>query len=292
MRSEAAVAYASQVPDAVRARFETAWFAERLPALLGAAGGGEVLDLGCGDGAARRLCGNGLTRYTGVDLIPPDGGSGWRFVRHDLREGLGPVGRRPFNLYLGTFGIASHLAPEQLERLLFAIAAHARTGAIVALEALGLRSLEWPQLWDCPPGRSRAIPYRMATDVTVHPWAPDELFRLFEACGIRPLAAEDRTLQAGPKLGEGRYWPSLPDVRADLNAALAGRADAAALHALRAPLPPLPAGEAAMVHHTLAGRRARLPAAPQDAASAVWKLEPRSSAGFGHGLLVIGRVCG
>jgi SAM-dependent methyltransferase len=292
MRSEAAVAYSLGGHDAVRARFESGWFAARLPALLTAAPGGEVLDLGCGDGGARRLCGSGPSRYVGVDLVPPAAGSDWRWVQHDLREGLGPVGRRPFDLYLGTFGIASHLAPAELGRLLGEIAAHAKPGSIVALEALGLLSLEWPQLWNRRPGADRTIPYRMAADVSVHPWAPSELFELFAERGIRPLCAADRTVQAGPKLGEGRYWRGLPDVRGALNAGLERRADAASLSALRAPLPPLPAGGAALVHHALAGRRARLPARLPCPASAVWQLEPRSAAGYGHGLFVVGRVGG
>ena len=290
MRPDAARAYSRQGHDAVRARFESAWFAARLPALLAAAGGGELLDLGCGDGDAQRMCAGGLTRYVGVDLDLSEPGADWCFVQHDLRDGLGPVGRRPFDVYLGTFGIASHLDSHGLERLLGEIAAHARRGSIVALEALGLRSLEWPQLWERPPGRGRTIPYRMATDVAVHPWAPDELFALFDAHGVRPLGASDRTLQAGPKLGEGRYWPGLPDVRAALNAGLERRLDADALAKLRAPLPPLPACHAALVHHELAARRARLPASAGDIASAIWKLEPRTGLGLGHGLFVVGRV--
>jgi SAM-dependent methyltransferase len=292
MRSDVAVAYSPARHDAVRTRFESGWFAARLPALLRAARGGEVLDLGCGEGGARHLCGPGLSRYVGVDLAPPAAGSDWRWVQHDLRDGLGPVGRRRFDLYLGTFGIASHLAPAELERLLGEIAAHAKPGSIVALEALGLLSLEWPQLWNRSPGSGRTIPYRMAADVSVHPWAPSELFELFAERGLRPLCSADRTVQAGPKLGEGRYWRGLPDVRGALNAGLELRADDAALGALRAPLPPLPAGRAALVHHALAGRRARLPAQLPCPASAVWRLEPRSAAGYGHGLLVVGRVGG
>ena len=70
---------------------------------------------------------------------------------------------------------------------------------------------------------------------------------------------------------------------------------------LAQPLPPLPAGTAAAVHHTLALRRRRLldgfetrPGAGAvdgvDLAHAVWALEPRSGGGFGHGLTVVGRV--
>lgn len=292
MRPEAAVAYSVQGHDSVRTRFESAWFAARLPALLTAARGGEVLDLGCGDGSTRRLFGSGLSRYVGVDLARPPASADWRWLEQDLRDGLGPVGGRPFDLYLGTFGIASHLAPAELGRLLDEIAAHAKPGSIVALEALGLLSLEWPQLWNRRPGAGRTIPYRMAADVSVHPWAPRELFELFGERGISPMGAADRTLQAGPKLGEGRYWRGLPDVRGALNAALERRPDAALLSALGAPLPPLPAGRAALVHHSLAGRRARLPAQLPCPASAVWNLEPSSAGGYGHGLFVVGRVRG
>jgi SAM-dependent methyltransferase len=287
MRATAAraEAYEQQGHDAVRACFETPWFARLVPRLLQEAPGRQVLDLGCGDGAVARVA--GLERYVGVDLAPPR--SGPEFVAHDLADGLGPVGRRPFDLYLGTFGIASHLAPGDLRRLLGEIARHARPGALVAIEALGLYSLEWPQLWGSRRGPDRTIEYRLAADVRVHPWGRDELFALLAASGIEPLGALDRTLQAAPKLAEGRYWPCLPDLRGPLNALIAG---AGAVDALAAPLPPLPACEAALVHHTLAARRRELLAAGRPTASAVWQLEPQTAGGFGHGLLVTGRVRG
>jgi SAM-dependent methyltransferase len=278
-----AAAYEQQGHDAVRACFELPWLARLLDRLLRAAPGRELLDLGCGDGAVARMA--GLKRYVGVDLAPP---SGPEFVAHDLAEGLGPVGPLPFDLYLGTFGVASHLAPGELGRLLDDIAGHGRPGALVAIEALGLHSLEWPQLWGSRHGRGRTIEYRLAEDVRVHPWAPRELFALFRGGGIEPLGALDRTLQAAPKLGEGRYWPGLPDLRGALNGLIAGDG-AGAPSVLSAPLPPLPACEAALVHHTLAARRRELLATT---ASAVWQLEPHTAGGFGHGLLVVGRVRG
>jgi hypothetical protein len=286
--------YAAAGGDPVRETLELAWFTRMIRGLLRVAGGGEVLDLGCADGASARMAGEGLTRYLGVDLMPaPPSPSSVDRIRHDLREGLGPVGRRPFDLYLGTFGVASHLAPEELRRLLREVAAHGSPGALVALEALGLHSLEWPQLWGTAPGRARTISYRLASEVRVHPWSPAELLGLFEECGIRPLRAVDRTLQAGPKLGEGRYWPGLPDVRSAMNALLAGSSSATALAALTAPLPPLPAGEQALLHHTLAAhRRTRLDLArpPAALARAVWALEPATGGGYGHGLMVVGRI--
>jgi SAM-dependent methyltransferase len=287
----AANAYLPAGGDLVRETLERDWFARAIPRLLREAGAGEILDLGCGDGAAARLAGAGLTRYLGVDLAP--GPSTFDRVVHDLRDGLGPVGRRPFDLYLGTFGVASHLAPDELRRLVREIAGHGRPGALVALEALGLHSLEWPQLWGTAPGPARTIPYRLAADVSVHPWSPAELLGLMEECGIRPLRAVDRTLQAGPKLGEGRYWPGLPDVRAALGALLAGFASPNAVAALAAPLPPLPAGEPALVHHTLAARRRRLSdlaVPPAALARAVWSLEPPTAGGYGHGLMAVGII--
>jgi SAM-dependent methyltransferase len=281
-----AALYALQGHDAVRSTFETQWFARLIPRLLREAGGGELVDLGCGDGSAARLAGRGLTRYLGVDLAPP---LERHYVRHDLRDGLGPIGARPFDVYLGTFGVASHLRPSELRRLLREIVAHARPGALVALEALGQFSLEWPRLWSCPPGPARTIPYRLAGDVAVHPWAPRELYAMFREAGLEPLRAHDRTLQAGPKTGEGRYWPGLPCVRGALNALLDGGASGPAL---AAPLPPLPAGEAALVHHTLAARRRALVGDPTLSPEAVWGLEPPTSGGFGHGLVMVGRVRG
>jgi hypothetical protein len=283
----AARPYTAQGHDAVRAAFEERAFL-RLARRL--AHGRAVLQLGSGDGLAPRL--EAIAgRFVGVDLHPPPDA---QLIRHDLRDGLGPVGRRPFDLYLGAFGIASHVAPAELDRLLREIATHARPGALVALEALGLRSLEWPRLWDSRPGPARTIPYRLGADVRVHPWAPDELSARFAAAGIRPLWARDRTIQAGPKLGESRYWPGVPPLRAALADLLGEVPRPAARALLSAPLPPLPAGEGALFHQRIAAWRRRLvvgfAGCDAELAHAVWALEPRTARGYGHGLMLVGRV--
>lgn len=314
----AALAYARAGHDSTRELLETAFFARVVPRLVAGAGGGEVLDLGCGDGLAARLAGPALTRYAGVDFREPGEDLPGDLMAHDLRAGLGPVGPAPFDLYLATFGVASHLRPGELRRLLREVAAHARPGSLVALEALGAGSLEWPRLWSSHPGPGRTISYRLGADVEVHPWWPAELAALYEQAGVRPLRALDRTLQAGPKAGEGRYWPGLPPLRQAMNALLEGRGakpsdgpstlgssplairavarseTAGARAALTRALPPLPAGRAAALHHSLAARRHRLVEAhgddPAALARAIWSLEPRSGGGFGHGLLLVGRV--
>lgn len=287
-------AYSLLPHDPVRDIFERELFAELIPALLEEAGGGRLLDLGCADGMAAELAGERLECYLGVDLCPPAATPRrGAFLAHDLREGLGPVGSRPYDFYLASFGVASHLRPDELLALLSAVAAHGRSGSIVALEALGVNSLEWPRLWGTGPGPERFLPYRLGGDVEVHPWAPDELFRAFDDAGIEPLRALDRTLQAGPKAGEGRYWSNLPDVRAGLNALLRG--ELSGREALSEPLPHLPDHPAADVHRALAARRRELVAGlngetPEQIARAVWELEPGSDGGFGHGLVVVGRV--
>jgi SAM-dependent methyltransferase len=283
----AARPYAWQGHDVVRRRFEERGLARLVPRLLRVAGG-ALLDLGCGDGLAARLAGARLTRYLGIDLEPA---TGLPSLAHDLRDGLGPVGRRPFDVYLGSFGIASHLGPDELQCLLSEIARHGRRGSLVALEALGLYSLEWPRLWGTPAGAARTIPYRLGADVRVHPWAPVELFERFLAAGIEPLGARDRTLQAGPKLAESRYWPGLPSVRAALASLLTGGSPG---RALTSPLPPLPAGFPARLHHALAERRREAVLAAGKGgpalAEAIWALEPPTGGGYGHGLLIVGRV--
>jgi SAM-dependent methyltransferase len=291
MRVREAVArpYARQGHDPVRFRFEERRLGRLVPRLLDLSGGGALLDLGCADGLVARLAGERLSRYLGLDLEPTT--TSLPAIPWDLRNGLAELGERPFDLYLGYFGIASHLTPEQLRRLLRDVVHHARPGAVVALEALGLYSLEWPRLWETSPGPARVLPYRLAADVAVHPWAPHELLALFDEAGIAPLGALDRTLQAAPKTGEGRYWRGLPAVRGALNGVLRGESPPPSL---AAPLPPLPAGLPALVHHTLAARRRELvlgsgkngPAL----ADAIWELEPSSAGGFGHGLLAIGRL--
>ena len=173
--------------------------------LLDEAHGGEVLDLGCGDGAVARLAAGRLSRYVGVDLAPPAGDG---HVQHDLREGLGPVGTRPFDLYLGTFGIASHLSPAQLRRLLGDVAAHARAGALVAIEALGRESLEWPQLWEHGARRGADHPLQPGRRRARAPVGAGRAVRALLRAGIEPLRAIDRTLQAGPKSdATGRACP-------------------------------------------------------------------------------------
>lgn len=322
-----AAAYAIGRHDRVRETLESEFFAALMARLIALAGGGRLLDLGCGDGLLARLARPGSIEYTGVDFRSFDGPFPGRLVAHDLREGLGPVGGAPYDVYMGTFGVASHLAPGELRRLLADIAGHARQGSVVAIEALGLHSLEWPRLWDSAPGRERTLSYRLRADVCVHPWSPRELAGLYEEAGIRPVAALDRSVQAGPKTARSEYWPGLPPLRDALNALMGTeQAEPAqpplalrdAVDALRDRLPPLPAGFAARAHHSLALRRGAVlaqrgagalarreevrarrdaPRAPRDAdpfgastARAVWGLEPRSGRGLGHGLTVVGRV--
>ncbi|MGI8750702.1 MAG: hypothetical protein ACR2J6_09195 [Thermoleophilaceae bacterium] len=284
-------AYAPAPDDAVREQLEAAQLARTARALVARAPGGRVLDLGSGGGLGTLLAGSDMSDYTGVDFRPPATAAPGSHVVHDLRGGLGPVGARPFDLYLAAFGLASHLSPAELHRLLSAISRHARPGAIVAVEALGLFSLEWPRLWDTRPGRERILPYLLGADVEVHPWSPPELGSVLESAGIRVASYQDRSAQAGPKLDESRYWPALPPLRGALGDLLAGGPPGPAL--TRA-LPPLPASPVAAVHQDLAARRHALVRTHGGSGAAlareIWSLEAGSGGGFGHGLLAIGHV--
>jgi hypothetical protein len=309
----AASAYAVQGHDQTREAFETTFFAGLLPRLIDeAGGGGAVLDLGCGDGLAARLAGGAIRRWTCVSRLEACPA---RWSSMICAAGSGRWARSPSTSTWPPFGVASHLAPAELRELLREISRHGRRGSVVALEGLGLHSLESPGIWETEPGPDRALAYRLDSDVSVHPWAPRELAAMYEEAGIRPLRALDRTVQTGPKAGDGRYWPGLPALRRAMNGLLDGKAGEADQSALSRFLPPLPAGMAARVHHDLAARRRRLvyahadrtaaersgAAGPGEAAAerggalarlarAVWALEPRSGGGFGHGLTVLGRV--
>lgn len=291
-----AQAYLGQPHDAVRQTFEQDFFARQLAVLLGEAPGGRLLDLGCSDGLVAELAGERLERYVGVDLHPAAEREGCTFVAHDLSEGIGPVGEEPFDLYFSSFGVASHLLAGELEELCRDIVAHAEPGALVALEALGLFSIEWPSLWHTAPGPDRVIGYQLGGETQVHPWSAAELREIFSGAGIEPVRSVDRSIQAGPKIGDGRYFPGLPPVRAALNALLEGSTEAIA--DLEAPLPPLPAHPelpVARIHHALVTERRELlrqsiERSPEDLARAVWALDPETGEGYGHGLLAIGRV--
>lgn len=286
-----ATAYAAETHDNVRERFERTFLQRTVARLLPK--DGTLLDLGCGHGLARGLEAAQLGGYLGVDMRDPGPGLPGRFVMGDLREGLPSLAGERFDLGLAAFGLASHLSPAELRRLLGQLARGAQPGALVAIEALGLHSLEWPLLWNRPVGSARTIPYRLGADVPVHPWAPRELCSLLEQAGMKPLVARDRSVQAGPKAGEGRYW-RLPPLRQALETLLTGPADGEGREALAASLGPLPCGPAAVMHHELARRRRELVAdrAHESAslARAVWELEPRSGGGYGHGLMVVARV--
>lgn len=279
--------------DAVRATLETSFFAETVPTLLAFAGGGRLVDLGCGDAVAQRLGGPRLESYVGVDLVERGAPSSTaRWVAHDLRDGLGPVGGEPFDVYFGGFGVASHLTPADLGRLLREIAGHARPGSVVALEALGLYSLEWPGLWSVPPGPGRVLPYQLGGEVEVHPWSPAELRSMFHEAGFDWLWTVDRSVQMGPKVGADGYWPELPPLRCAMNGLLQG--DAGSVDTLWEPLPALPAHRAARLHRRLGCARAQLAesaggTSPQLVAQAVWSLERGSYGGYGHGVVAVGR---
>ena len=88
--------------------------------------------------------------------------------------------------------------------------------------------------------------------------------------------------------------PGLPPLREAIGRLLGGDESSTPLEALTAPLPPLPAGPAARVHHALADRRREfvphLRGGPACLARAAWGLEGRSGGGFGHGLTMVARV--
>lgn len=289
-------AYAVRRYDGVRGRLEEAETARYLGLLLDRAPGARVLDLGCGDGLVARLTAKRLDSYLGVDLFPPDSVEGApvaEFAERDLRDGLAGLDAESFDLYLGTFGVASHLRPGELDELLAELVAVARPGSIVALEGLGLFSLEWPRLWSVPAGeQERLLPYQLADETTVHPWSATELCDRFAVAGIEVLETRDSSIQFGPKIGPQGYWPGLPPLREALNGLLAG--DNQLRPALSAPLPPLPAHPAAAVHHGLAAQRAILAGDQRLGAEAVglaaWNSDPALGGGYGHRLLVVGVV--
>ncbi len=287
-------AYSGLTTDCVRGLLERDAFARALGELITRVPGGRVLDLGCGDAMVADILGDRAGSYTGVDLLPverPD--LNGTLIEHDLATGLGPVGDEPYDLYIASFGVGSHVEPCALDLLINEIRAHGTPGSVVAIECLALHSLEWPALWDSPPGRS--IPYELSATTVVYPWAADELAAVFTSAGFGCLRVLDQSVQFGPKLGDHGYWPGLPELRAGMNALLDGQASGC--EAMLAPLPPLPAHPAAGVHHRLAGRRARvvrtamdLDLEPGEIAHRVQDIESDSGGGYGHRVMISGRI--
>ena len=195
-----------------------------MPRLLDAAGGGALLDLGCGDGLAARLAAqapDALRRTRPRAVASPRLPSRRPRPARRARAG-GPAAVRP---------VPGRLRPG------LAPAARASCGGCCARHrcATPARVRSWPSRrsgatrWSgrgsgAPPvGPARTLPYRLGADVAVHPWSPPSCSRASRARASQPLRALDRSLQAGPKVGEGRYWPGLPPLRGALTACCAGR---------------------------------------------------------------------
>ena len=177
------------------------------------AGGGALLDLGCGDGLAARLGGRPphalpRTRPRAVRRAP------CRASPTICAAVSAPSAGSSFDVYLGSSASRRTSSRGSWSRLLREIGRHARPGAIVALEALGRYSLEWPRLWRSPVGAARLLPYRLGADVTVHPWAPRRAVRALRFRGHRTARRARPHAAGGPKVGSGRYWPGLPPLRA------------------------------------------------------------------------------
>ena len=130
------------------------------------------------------------------------------------------------------------------------IAGHARPGVVVASRRSACTRSSGRGCGTRPPGQARTLPYRLAGDVRVHPWAPAELAGLFEAAGIRPLARA-RPHRPGRARSRARAATGRPAAAARGAGGLLGgrtpapRPDRAAAAAAGRP--------AAAVHHAAAG---------------------------------------
>ncbi len=229
LREAAARPYAWQGHDLVRRTFEERLLARVVPRLLDAAGGGALLDLGCGDGLAARLAAGRLTRYLGLDLEPSVASSAEprprsaRWARAGRTAAVRPLPR----LLRGGLAPVARASSSGCSRTSRGTRARERSS-----RSRRSGSTRWSgrRLWQAPVGIGAHDPLPARRGRRGPPMGASRAVHALRRCRASSrCGALDRTLQAGPKVGSGRYWPGLPPLRAALSGLLRGEPPAETL---------------------------------------------------------------
>ncbi len=233
--------------------------------------GVRIMDLGCGSadgyellrGIRQRdanlidldvsvLNGQWLELYCGVDLNDDlleqasdiySGSPRMRFEQADFTRGLGfGRDRRPYDLYLMTYGTTSHHTDDEtLIELFVEIADRARDHCFVVCDWLGRYSYEWQTLWAKDLAQNRNMDYVVSyiydeeerearrdelDHLTLRLMSRDEIDRIVSEAGrrsgvpIKPLEFFDRSTFVGRHMDTGDYNPHAQPIRKAINSLL------------------------------------------------------------------------
>lgn len=160
-----------------------------------------------------------------------------RFAQADLRQGLGQVkSEEPFDIYFSSYGSLSHLARQDLVRLLADICQHGQDGSLVVLDLIGRYSIEWPGFWSAASEAEKVRQYTMSylysesarqqLDIESFPlrfWTGAEVRQLAEelaagtGIGLEVAKLMDRSLLVGRHTDTRQYNPQLKPIRRLIN---------------------------------------------------------------------------
>ncbi len=161
-----------------------------------------------------------------------------QFAQTDLREGLGRVKQKEpsFDIYFSSYGSFSHLARQDLVRLLTDICQHGHDGSLIVLDLIGRYSIEWPGFWSAESEAEKVRQYTMSylysesvgqqLDIESFPlrfWTGAEVRQLAAeltaatGVGLEVLKLMDRSLLVGRHTDTGEYNPQLKPIRRLIN---------------------------------------------------------------------------
>ncbi len=160
------------------------------------------------------------------------------FAQADLRAGLGRLKTEqdPFDIYFSAYGSLSHLARQDLVRLLQDICQHSGNESLVVLDLLGRYSIEWPDFWSAEAESEKVQDYTMSylyspatrkkIECETFPlrfWSGTEVKELADeltsatGVGVEVLKLMDRSLLVGRHTDTQEYNPRVQPIRRLIN---------------------------------------------------------------------------